>query len=122
MNNEDLRINFESGLQIVKMLFLANGGAVIAMLTLFGTIWNKGIPNNILTVLAQSTFCFCMGLFFAIICTISAYGSNVLQTLQKCNKLKGLLILSMLSAGAISPIAFLIGVYKAYSAFLTLFS
>ncbi|AGS59401.1 hypothetical protein BB2000_0906 [Proteus mirabilis BB2000] len=63
-----------------------------------------------------------MGLFFAIICTISAYGSNVLQTLQKCNKLKGLLILSMLSAGAISPIAFLIGVYKAYSAFLTLFS
>ncbi|WP_269140597.1 hypothetical protein [Proteus terrae] len=36
MNNEDLRINFESGLQIVKMLFLANGGAVIAMLTLFG--------------------------------------------------------------------------------------
>ncbi|MEI9716173.1 hypothetical protein V5049_12110 [Moellerella wisconsensis] len=122
MNNEDIRINYESGLQVVKMLFLAHGGAIIALLAFFSNVWNKGISHNVLTVLTESTFSFCMGLFFAIICTSFAYLSNILQTAQYLKKIKSFCLLIMFTSGVLSPIAFLIGILKAYSALLTLFS
>ncbi|HHR5880820.1 TPA: hypothetical protein ACS7XF_000734 [Providencia alcalifaciens] len=118
------KINYESGLQVAKMLFLANGGAIVALLAFFSNVWSKGISNNILTTLTESTFMFGLGLFFAIVCTSFAYLSNIVQleTTKCCIKFYHLSLLVMFISGVSSSVMFLIGIYKAYSALLVQFS
>ncbi|MFP4863525.1 hypothetical protein ACLFLC_22100 [Providencia rettgeri] len=119
---EVYRIGYESGLQVVKMLFLSNGGAVIALLALFGNVWNKSIPSEILMIFADSMLYFCVGLTLAIVTTAFAYINNILQGFIANIKISVILLACVCLFGFFSAVFFILGIFKAYSAMSIYFS
>ncbi|HHR6038070.1 TPA: hypothetical protein ACS8CD_002376 [Providencia alcalifaciens] len=119
---EIYRIGYESGLQVAKMLFLSNGGAVIALLALFGNVWGKGIPGDVLMIFADSMLDFCIGLTLTILTTAFAYFNNILQGVFSSMKLSVILLIGMSAFGFSSAIFFILGIFKAYSGMTLYFS
>ncbi|AXH61730.1 MULTISPECIES: hypothetical protein [Providencia] len=119
---EVYRIGYESGLQVVKMLFLSNGGAVIALLALFGNVWNKSIPSEILMIFADSMLYFCVGLTLAIVTTAFAYINNILQGFISNIKISVTLLICMCLFGLSSAVFLILGIFKSYSAMSIYFS
>ncbi|WP_369427082.1 hypothetical protein [Providencia sp. PROV236] len=119
---EIARINYESGLQIVKMLFLAHGGAIVALLAFFSNVWNKGLNQSVLQLFASSMYSFGYGIFFTVMCTFFAYMTNILQSFSLSNKKIIIPILAMFLFGALSVIAFVVGLNQSYNAIKLQFS
>lgn len=64
----------------IKSLILINGGAIVALLTLMGTIWKDGTEKKLVECVLPNLMYFNVGIILAVLSCLLAYIFQVLVT------------------------------------------